>query len=206
MPLLLDPPPSHRVHDDDLPPDVPYDHDGGWDGGDDEEDDPTRWVTVATFWQPTHAHIARLKLESEDIDCMIIDENLVATDWLYANAVGGIKLQVPEADAGLAREILEAAKTNAVEEIERCPECDSEEVVRERFASSWSFLLAIGVGIVLLFVQPLIGLVVLLPPLLLTLDSHHLCEKCGHRWRNKRTLGPRGFEVVTEPTAHCDDD
>ena len=95
MPLLLEPPPASRIHEDDLPPEIPYDDDGGWDG-DDDENDPTRWVTVATFWQPTHAHIARLKLESEDIDCMIIDENLVATDWLYASAVGGIKLQVPE--------------------------------------------------------------------------------------------------------------
>jgi hypothetical protein len=205
MPLLLDPPPASRSHEDDLPPEIPFDDDGGgW--NDDDENGPTRWVTVATFWQSTLAHIARLKLESEDIDCMIIDENVVATDWLYASAVGGIKLQVPEVDAELAREILRSAHPEPADEIERCPECDSEDVTRERFTSSWSFLLAIGVGVLLLFVQPLIGLVVLLPPLLLALDSHHLCEKCGHRWRNKRTLGPRGFEVVTEPTAHRDDD
>jgi hypothetical protein len=207
MPLLLDPPRASRVHDDDLPPEIPFDDDGGWgDDDDDDENDPTRWVTIATFWQPTHAHIARLKLESEDIDCVIIDENLVATDWLYANAVGGIKLQVPEEHAAAARELLHLADRNFAEEVERCPECGSTDFLRERFTSSWSFLIAICVGIVLLFIEPLIGMVILLPPLFLTLDSHQHCEACGHRWRRKRALGPRGFEVVTEPAGHQDDD
>jgi hypothetical protein len=68
------------------------------DGDGDDDGDHSRWLTVATFWEPTEAHIARLKLESEEIDCMILDENLVATYWFWANAVGGIKLQVREAD------------------------------------------------------------------------------------------------------------
>jgi hypothetical protein len=207
MSLLLDPPRSSRIHDDELPPEIPFDDDGGW-GGDDDEDggDSKRWVTVATFWQPTHAHIARLKLESEDIDCVIIDENLVATDWLYANAVGGIKLQVPEEEAEAARKLLQLADPDFADDVERCPECGSQDFVRERFTSSWSFLIAISVGLVLLFIQPLIGLVVLLPPLLLTLDSHQHCAGCGHRWRRKRSLGPRGFEVMTEPARQHEED
>src|SRR3954469_15766262 len=91
--------------DDDFEPDVPDvddvdppADDGGGDGGDDGDGDPGKWVTVATFWQATQAHIARLRLESRDIDCVIVDENLIATDWLYANAAGGIKVQVREAD------------------------------------------------------------------------------------------------------------
>jgi len=105
-----------RLHfpDFDIEPDVPdvddYEppHD---DGGDDDDDDddgddgPVRWVTVATFWHSTRAHIARLKLESEEIDCVLFDEHL---NWLCATCGGGIKLQVPEPDAPRARQILRA--------------------------------------------------------------------------------------------------
>jgi hypothetical protein len=74
---------------------------------DDGDGDPIRWITIATFWQSTQAHIARLKLESEEIDCIIVDENLIAMDWLLANAAGGIKLQVPEEQAARAFQLLQ---------------------------------------------------------------------------------------------------
>jgi len=97
----------------DTEPDVPdiddYDppHDGSDDDGDsdDGDDEPLRWVTVATFWHSTRAHIAKLKLESEEIDCVLFDEHL---NWLCATCGGGIKLQVPEPDAPRARQILRA--------------------------------------------------------------------------------------------------
>src|SRR4051794_22723882 len=48
------------------------DHPDDGNGGDDDGD-AVRWITVATFWDSTRAHIARLKLESEDIDCVVFD-------------------------------------------------------------------------------------------------------------------------------------
>src|SRR4051812_27907892 len=68
----------------DLDPDVPdvddFDppHDGNDndDDGDRDDGEPVRWVTVATFWHSTRAHIAKLKLESEEIDCVLFDEHL----------------------------------------------------------------------------------------------------------------------------------
>jgi hypothetical protein len=103
-----------RLHfpDFDIEPDVPdvddyeppHDDGGGDDDDDDDDDDgPVRWVTVATFWHSTRAHIAKLKLESEEIDCVLFDEHL---NWLCATCGGGIKLQVPEPDAPRARGIL----------------------------------------------------------------------------------------------------
>ena len=92
-------PPLSAIDDD-----PPYDVEDDGRGGD---GDRGPWVTVATFWQPMDAHLARIKVESLDIDCVLLDEFLVATDWLYANAVGGIKLQVPAARADEAREALE---------------------------------------------------------------------------------------------------
>jgi len=63
-------------------------------------------VTVATFDDMPAAHIALGRLRVEGIDARLTDENLVQTDWLYAIAVGGIKLQVDEQDAADATAIL----------------------------------------------------------------------------------------------------
>jgi hypothetical protein len=52
------------------------------------------------------AHIALGRLQAEGIRATLADENLVQTDWLYSIAVGGIKLQVADADAGRARLVL----------------------------------------------------------------------------------------------------
>ena len=42
------------------------------------------------------AHLVRIKLESEGIPCQLLNEYTVTMDWFYANAVGGIKLIVPQ--------------------------------------------------------------------------------------------------------------
>jgi hypothetical protein len=65
-------------------------------------------ITVARFDTMPDAHIAKGKLEAEGIPCLLLDEHLVQTDWLYAIAVGGIKLQVPEAHAERALAVLAA--------------------------------------------------------------------------------------------------
>ncbi len=95
--------PDFDVPDDVIPPDD--ERDGRYD------DEP--WLTIATYWQQTEAHIARLKLESEEIDCFLLDENLVATDWLMANAVGGIKLQVRQSSVERATSLLKMLEKRA---------------------------------------------------------------------------------------------
>src|SRR5688572_26769407 len=84
---------------DDAPPQEANEDEG-------DEGEPVRWVTVGAFWSASEAHLARLRVEAEGIDCVLLDEFLVATDWLYANATGGIKLQVQQADAARARDLL----------------------------------------------------------------------------------------------------
>ncbi len=63
-------------------------------------------ITIATFDTMPDAHIALGRLRAEGIDARLADEHLVQTDWLYAIAVGGIKLQVSENDAEHARAVL----------------------------------------------------------------------------------------------------
>ena len=64
-------------------------------------------VTVATFDFLPQAEIARGRLRAEGIGCELADQHLVQTDWLYSIAIGGIKLQVEEADAERAFAILQ---------------------------------------------------------------------------------------------------
>lgn len=66
-----------------------------------------RLVTIATFDQPAQARLAQNVLEEAGIRAAVADESLVAMDWLLSNAVGGIKIQVWEADADRAVRVLE---------------------------------------------------------------------------------------------------
>ena len=62
--------------------------------------------TIATFDFLPEAEIARGRLLAEGIDCQLVDQHLVQTNWLYSPAVGGIKLQVEAADVQRAQTIL----------------------------------------------------------------------------------------------------
>ncbi len=79
---------------------------------------PDVWVTIATYWQAGEVHIARLKLESENIPCLVDGENIVATDWMLASAVSGIKLKVRDVDEQRSRKLLAAAEVVQPEEFD----------------------------------------------------------------------------------------
>ncbi len=63
-------------------------------------------VTVSSSTHPAEAHILRMKLESEGIRVFVADEETVAADLMYSNAVGGVKLKVRPEDAIKAYYIL----------------------------------------------------------------------------------------------------
>jgi hypothetical protein len=67
---------------------------------------PSELETIATYAYPYQAEIARGRLESEGIPAFLADEFLINLNWLYTNAIGGIRLRVAADDALLAREIL----------------------------------------------------------------------------------------------------
>jgi hypothetical protein len=73
-----------------------------------KEDSPEKLVTVAAFSLPIEAQLARLRLESHGVECRIDDENIISINWLYSDAIGGVKLKVRESDAERAREVLES--------------------------------------------------------------------------------------------------
>jgi hypothetical protein len=67
------------------------------------------FVTVATFMWPTEAVVPRSLLEEEGIEVSMKDEMTVQVHNLYSQAIGGVKIQVREADAERAKELLRNA-------------------------------------------------------------------------------------------------
>ena len=64
------------------------------------------WKTVTIYTYPTDAHIARAKLETQGIEVYLKDELTIQTYNFSSNAIGGVKVQVPEENYELAKEIL----------------------------------------------------------------------------------------------------
>ena len=63
-------------------------------------------ITINTYRDVIDANLDKGYLESQGIECHLKNENVVAANWLYSQAVGGIELQVEEAKAKEALEYL----------------------------------------------------------------------------------------------------
>jgi hypothetical protein len=162
--------------------------DGG-DGGDDGGE-PIRWVVVASFWTSPQVHLARLKLESEDIDCQIQNENIIAADFLLAPAVGGIKILVPEFQAQKARVLLAKPRDISANRpptaFGACPECGSTRIDRP-FMQAKTF----WAGVVAIMVLGPLALAGFAYYLIMWRPWH--CRDCGNVFR--REEGRQGFPV-----------
>lgn len=135
---------------------------------------PSDWIAIATFSQPVEAHLARTKLESEGIPCVIGNENLVRVDWFLSNAVGGVKVMVPRWEAEHARDVLRP-RPRLVVVAERgapfdgemiCPRCRSDDVYYRRYNRRVAgiFMLLLG------FLIP-------------WRDRRWTCTRCGYEWK-----------------------
>ena len=80
--------------------------------------DMDEYVTVATFDKSTDAHIALGRLAAEGVPALLFDDNMVQMDWLYAIALGGIKLRVPRRDAERARLILATDYSHDLDDVD----------------------------------------------------------------------------------------
>ncbi len=138
--------------------------------------DPYRLVTVASFSHPLQAWIARNRLADNGIPAFVQDEHVVTMYWLYAFAIQGVKVQVPEGDAELAAEILaarcqppgarEAGEDTSQGDLQ-CNLCKSHHVARERYSRPAVYLSWLLLG----------------TPLPILRDGW-MCFRCGHRDRS----------------------
>jgi hypothetical protein len=118
-------------------------------------------------------------LDSADIECFLVDDATVRMDWLWSNAIGGIKPCTRQADFGAASNMLEQRIQNAfsVEGPEeyvqpRCPKCRSLDI---------SFT---GLNKPLSYASILAGVPIPVP------SSIWECESCGHRWSDSEKITP----------------
>ncbi len=73
------------------------------------------------------AHLLMTRLESENIECWLKDENTVTIIPILTNMVGGIKLLVKKEDFDRAAEIFKETENNRRQAIQ-CPNCKSHNV------------------------------------------------------------------------------
>ena len=128
------------------------------------------FVILQSFNNYLDAHLLMAKLESEDIQCWLQDENTVTLYPILTNAVGGIKLFVNKNDLSHARQIFWEVENNRKKTIE-CPKCKGhniELVSTPRKAANWfSAILTFFLG-----------------DYALTVDKVNHCFDCGNEFAN----------------------
>lgn len=126
-----------------------------------------KMVTIGSYSKPYEANMVKSQLESAGIPAFVADEYTIGMNWLYSNALGGVKVQVLESRASDALELLASeAESSTTDDfaIATCPHCGSKNTVvfldkRSSFLS-WALL----------------GLPLFLPA------KKKKCSDCNHRW------------------------
>lgn len=131
---------------------------------------PDDLVTVATFRSTVEAQLSRTKLDAHGIRTFVSDELLSTID---PHCFGGVRLQVPQADAEQATELLnepahpeeEENEDDAAEDGPCCPNCGKRYAYPDWTAQEWLF-----------------GACLLGVPFLLMKKRHWCCGQCHHHW------------------------
>jgi hypothetical protein len=103
---------------------------------------------VASFRDAYQAHILKGALEASGIPAYIQDEQLATINWMYSQAIGGVKVYVPEEFFEKAIQLIEEIKVgNGLEKaledeagiLDLCPNCGSKSLEPTRY-SLWSLI------------------------------------------------------------------
>jgi hypothetical protein len=126
-------------------------------------------ITIARFSKPEEAHLMRTRLEAGGVPAYVQDENMVQMDWLYSNAIGGVRVQILEEDIDDARAIIqEPPVVDTTNDTQACPSCSSHDTAPSEFPRRLSFLS------ILIFNFPL--------PLRAS-KTRWRCQACRHSWK-----------------------
>ncbi len=118
-----------------------------------------KWI-----FQPV-AFIAKASLEAANIPSIIADEHSINMDWLYSNALGGVKLFVPVEYAEEAKSIIEQDYSDNVDQefeelIEKnitCASCGSKELEAYTFGKKPAFIVFLLLGFYSFFTNMVSG-------------------------------------------------
>jgi len=122
-------------------------------------------VTVARYSTAFEARLAKAELEAFDLDAVLADEETVDINWLWSNAIGGVKLRVRESDCAEARSVLAMESAEVADPAVSCPVCGNADTryCGDRRGSFLTWLL-LGVPVI--------------PAL-----RRRVCDSCGHKWK-----------------------
>jgi hypothetical protein len=81
----------------------------------DEDHPDVRLIALRRFSFLPEALVAKGVLDSAGLRCFLTDENTVRMDWLWSNALGGVRLWVREDDLPEAATLLSPEYSNAPE-------------------------------------------------------------------------------------------
>ena len=106
-------------------------------------------VTIARYSLPYEAHIAKSRLDSEGIPAYVADEHTINMQWLWSDALGGVRLQVPEPHVESAMAVVAEDREQALVETQEvdttaCPHCGSPDTEYQQIGRRWAFLVFIG--------------------------------------------------------------
>lgn len=112
-------------------------------------------VVIATYSFPHEAQLARSKLEAFDIPVFVLDEHTINMQWLYSNALGGVKLAVPNIAVESAMALLQ--EDAVIEDLDEpalhCLHCGSHHLHAYTQGKKPAFIVFLMLGFPLFFYQ-----------------------------------------------------
>ena len=115
-----------------------------------------------------------MRLEDGGVKAYVQDEYMVQMDWLYSNAIGGVRVQIAEEDIEAAKQILnEEPVSDGDPNMAKCPNCGSADSAPDELPRRLAFL----------------SLLLLKFPLLFS-KSRWRCNNCHHVWNETEGISP----------------
>jgi rubredoxin len=133
------------------------------------------FVKIDEFLDLPLAELAKAKLESEGIDCHLANKHHVGINWLYSQALGGVKLYVRKQDENIARTILDTDESQYISKMEdHFPELEEDDLCRKCGSQNIVYINRLR----------FFGLISLLTGLpLYIFGVRYKCKDCGHKMK-----------------------
>ena len=127
--------------------------------------------TAAAFTNSQEAHLCRIKLENSGVAAIVVDDITAQVAPHLANAIGGIRVQVPDDEIENALVVLreERPPQPDLREGLTCPKCGAEDVA-PAIHEKRSYVLSFLILILMMFPFPII-------------KRRYQCMKCNHLWK-----------------------
>lgn len=121
------------------------------------------------------AELAKSKLEAEGIFCHLANKHHIGINWLYSQALGGVKVQVHRNDEERAKKILNLDESSFVEELEpKFPELEEDDICNNCGSSNLSYINN---------ARKASALTLLLSLPLIFFGVRYKCNDCGHKMK-----------------------